>query len=132
MLWSGALIAGEIIMGMEYSCDGCAFHQRVNMFCRSKKKNNKRANVISESSRTKSELENDYIEFRQLANQFSELSRFAHDINNIGKEGNAHNAAMFFYQKSIRQAFVDEFEDRLRALLGKKMSFSDYWKTRFC
>ncbi len=132
MLWSGALIAGEIIMGMGYSCDGCAFHQRVNMFCRNKKKNNKKENVVSEPSRIKSEFENDYVEFRRLASQFSELSRFAHDINEFEKEGNDHNAAMFFYQKSIRQAFVDEFEQRLRALLGKKMSFADYWKTRSC
>ncbi len=130
MLWSGALIAGEIIMGMGYSCDGCAFHQRANIFC--KKKNNKRANVVSEPSRIRSEFENDYVEIKQLASQFSELSRFAHDINEFGKEGNGQHAAMFFYQKSIRQAFVDEFEERLRALLGKKMSFADYWKTRSC
>lgn len=132
MLWSGALIAGEIIMGMGYSCDGCAFHQRVNMFCRNKKKNNKIENVVSQQSRIKSKFENDYVEFRQLASQFSELNQFAHDINDIGKEESSHNAAMFFYQKSIRQAFVDEFEERLRALLGKKMSFADYWKTRSC
>ena len=102
------------------------------MFCRNKKKNNKRANVVSEPSRIRSEFENEYVEFRQLANQFSELSRFAHNINDIEKEESGHNAAMFFYKKSIRQAFVDEFEERLRALLGKKMSFADYWKTRSC
>lgn len=57
------------------------------MFCR-KKKNNKRANVVSEPSRIKSDFENNYVEIKQLASQFSELSRFAHDINDIGKEWN--------------------------------------------
>jgi len=120
-------------MGVGYSGNERAFHPRMNVFCRNKKnKNDQKENRVYQASIPKSKFENDYIEIEKLASDFSEISKFAYDINAIEINEVPPNAAMFFYQKSIRLAFVDEFEERLRALLGRSISFEYYWKTRSC
>ena len=101
------------------------------MFFR-KKKNNKKENIVSQSAIQKSSFDSEYVEINQLARQFSELSQYAHEINAIGQYENRSNASLFFYQQSIKRAFMDDFENRIEELLGKKISFSQYWNSRSC
>lgn len=102
------------------------------MFCRNKN-NKKDKNIKLERTIVyNNKLKTEYVEIKELSDQFSQLSQFAHNINDIGKEELSCNAAMFFYQKSIKQAFVEEFERRFEELFFKKMSFDDYWKSRSC
>jgi len=133
VLWKSAFIAVEVVMGVGYSGNERAFHQRMNMFCKNKKnKNAQKEKRVYQASPPKSKFESDYVEIEKLASDFSEISKFAYDINAIAQEEGTPNAAMFFYQKSLRKAFVDEFEERLRTLLGRRISFEYYWKTRSC
>lgn len=101
------------------------------MFCRNK--NNKKNEKLKYETSVvyNNKFKTDYVEIKELSDQFSQLSRFAHDINNIEKVNINNNAASFF-QNSIRQAFIEEFERRIEELFGKKIAFDDYWKSKSC
>lgn len=116
-------------MGVGYSCDRCALHQRVNMFCR-KKKNSKKLNGVSQPSRIKNKFESEYVEIKNMARELCDINQIAYAINDIDREMQISHAATFFYQKSIKEAYVEEMQRRYKYLMGKNMSFTEYWKTR--
>ena len=99
------------------------------MFCRSKK-TNKRANVVSQPSRIKSVFENEYVEIQSMTRELFDINQIAYVINDIDREMQAGHTASFFYQKSIKDAYVEEMQRRYKFLTGKNMSFKEYWKTR--
>lgn len=103
------------------------------MFCRNKN-NKKKTSRFPRTPVTESrtEIKSDYIEIKELAAQFSKLNALAHEINNVEKESESVNPTLFFYQRSIRKAFIEEFERQYKELFSKSISYGEYWKTRSC
>jgi hypothetical protein len=103
------------------------------MFCKNKN-NKKKTSSFPRTSVTASrtDTKSDYVEIKELAAQFSKLNALAHEINNVEKESENGNSTLFFYQRSIRKSFIEEFERQYKELFSKSISYGEYWKTRSC
>jgi len=99
------------------------------MFCR-KKKNNKKENRFSQPAIQKSCFENEDGEIKNMARELMDINHIAYAINDLDREMEKMHQPTFFYQKSIKEAYLEELKRRYKSLMGKDVSFNDYWKTR--
>lgn len=86
--------------------------------------------MVSQTATQKSSFETEYVEIKNMAREFFDINQIAYAINDIDREMEAIHKPTFFYQKSIKEAYLDEWQRRYTSLMGKDVSFNDYWKTR--